>query len=287
MTGIASRNGTPTTLEICVDSSAGIAAAIAGGADRIELCSALDVGGLTPGSALAEIAVARAADAGIAVHAMIRSRSGDFAYDADEIDLAIREAIMLVDRGVQGLVFGAVRHGRIDEDATARWVKGVRTGVDRPVALVFHRAIDLVDDPVGAVDRVAALGFSHILTSGGAPTAGQAHDVIAAMVARAATPLAAAGVAAAGVAAAPVAAAPVAKGRVEVIAGSGVRPDNVAALVAATGVAAVHASASRPLAGSDARVVAMGFASAPRRVTDAGVVTRLKMALDNKSNVRQ
>ncbi len=275
MTGIASRNGTPTMLEICVDSSAGIAAAIAGGADRIELCSALDVGGLTPGSALAEIAVARAADAGIAVHAMVRSRSGDFAYDADEIDLAIREAIMLVDRGVQGLVFGAVRHGRIDEDATARWVKGVRAGTDRPVALVFHRAIDLVDDPVGAVDRVAALGFSHILTSGGAPTAGQAHDVIAAMVARAA----------AGVAAAPV--APVAAGRVEVIAGSGVRPDNVAALVAATGVAAVHASASRPLAESDARVVAMGFASAPRRVTDAGVVTRLKMALDNKSNVRQ
>ncbi len=275
MTGIASRNGTPTTLEICVDSSAGIAAAIAGGADRIELCSALDVGGLTPGSALAEIAVARAADAGIAVHAMVRSRSGDFAYDADEIDLAIREAIMLVDRGVQGLVFGAVRHGRIDEDAAARWVEGVRNGIDRPVALVFHRAIDLVDDPVGAVNRVAALGFSHILTSGGAPTAGQAHDVIAAMVARAAAP----------VAAAPV--APVAAGRVEVIAGSGLRPDNVAALVAATGVAAVHASASRPLAESDARVVAMGFASAPRRVTDAGVVTRLKMALDNKSNVRQ
>ncbi|KQR80492.1 copper homeostasis protein CutC [Sphingomonas sp. Leaf343] len=282
MTGIRSRNGTPATLEICVDSPAGIAAAIAGGADRIELCSALDVGGLTPGGALAEIAVARAADAGIAVHAMVRSRSGDFAYDADEIDLAIREAIMLVDRGVQGLVFGAVRHGRIDEDATARWVKGVRTGVDRPVALVFHRAIDLVDDPVGAVDRVAALGFSHILTSGGAPTAGQAHDVIAAMIARAAAPVAAAPVAAAGLAA-----AGLAKGRVEVIAGSGVRPDNVAALVAATGVAAVHASASRSLAESDARVVAMGFASAPRRVTDADVVTRLKMALDNKSNVRQ
>ncbi len=281
MTGIASRNGTPTTLEICVDSSAGIAAAIAGGADRIELCSALDVGGLTPGSALAEIAVARAADAGIAVHAMIRSRSGEFAYDADEIDLAIREAIMLVDRGVQGLVFGAVRHGRIDEDAAARWVRGVRAGIDRPVALVFHRAIDLVDDPVGAVDRVAALGFSHILTSGGAPTAGQAHAVIAAMVARAAAPVAAADVAAS------LAAAGAAKGRVEVIAGSGVRPDNVAALVAATGVAAVHASASRPLAESDARVVAMGFASAPRRVTDADVVTRLKMALDNKSNVRQ
>ena len=262
MTCTESRNGTRITLEICVDSPAGIGAAITGGADRIELCSALDVGGLTPGGALTEFAVARAADAGIAVHAMVRSRSGDFAYDADEIDLAIREAIMLADRGVNGLVFGAARSGEVDVDAATRWMEGVRGGIGRSAALVFHRAIDLVDDPVAAVDRIAALGFTHILTSGGAPTAGEAHDVIAAMVARAA-------------------------GRVEVIAGSGVRPENVAALVAATGVAAVHASASGIMGERDARVVAMGFASAARRTTDAGVVTGLKMALDNKSNVRQ
>lgn len=248
-------------LEICVDSVAGIDAAIGGGADRIELCSALETGGLTPSAGLTALAVERCIAAHIPVHAMVRPRSGDFAYDATELDHAIAEGVTLADQNVHGLVFGGARHGRIDSDIAERWIAAVRERIGRPLAFTFHRAIDLVDDPVAAVDMVAGLGFTHILTSGGARTAPDATDVIAAMVARAA-------------------------GRLEVIAGSGVRPDNVAALVDATGVTAVHTSASRPVGPAEARVAAMGFSVAAARCTDADIVARCKMALDNKSNVR-
>ncbi len=82
---------TRTTLEICIDSVAGCDAAIAGGADRIELCGALSVGGLTPSPGLATLVVARARAAGVRVHAMVRPRAGDFTYDAGEVATAIAQ----------------------------------------------------------------------------------------------------------------------------------------------------------------------------------------------------
>lgn len=243
-----------TTLEICIDSVAGFDAAIAGGADRVELCGALSVGGLTPSPGLTALVVARARMAGIRVHAMVRPRAGDFAYSAGEVATAIADAQALVAAGVDGLVFGAVRDGTIDEAVTEQWVAAVRT-VRGDIDLTLHRAVDLLSDPVAAVEPAVAHGFARILTSGGAVRAVDGAGVIAAMTRAAA-------------------------GRIVVMPGSGVRPDNVAALLTATGAVEVHASAGVAVPQDDALVQALGFAGPGLARTDAMVVRALRAAID-------
>lgn len=242
------------TLEICVESVAGAAAAIAGGCDQIEVCAALAMGGLTPSAGLVAAVLALARPAGVPVHAMVRPRPGGFHYDADDRALAAAEARALVASGVQGLVYGATDGGRLAIPGLADWIAAL--GPDRP-ALTLHRAIDVVDDPVAAVDQAVALGFDHILTSGAAVRAIDGAATIAAMVARA-------------------------NGRCAVIAGAGVSPANAATLVTRTGVTAVHGSASIPAAGvSDDR---FGFGPPPRRTSEA-LVRELREAIDHQSNI--
>jgi copper homeostasis protein len=243
-----------TTLEICIDSAAGADAAIAGGADRIELCGALSVGGLTPPPGLVALVVERARAAGVRVHAMVRPRAGDFAYDAPELDTAIADARALIAAGVDGLVFGAVWDGAIDGEATTRWLAAVR-GQRADIDLTLHRAVDLLVDPVAAVEPAVALGFHRILTSGGATRAVDGVGVIRAMHERAA-------------------------GRIVVMPGSGVRPENAAALLAQTGAGEVHASASVAVVQDDPRVIALGFAGPGLAQTDATVVRALRAAID-------
>ncbi len=242
------------TLEICIDSLAGCDAAIAGGADRIELCGALAVGGLTPPAGLVALVVERARAAGVRVHAMVRTRAGDFVYDADELATAIADARALVAAGVDGLVFGAVRDGAIDMAATLAWLDAVRT-LRADIDLTLHRAVDLLPDPVAAVERAAALGFHRILTSGGATAAIDGAATIAAMRAAAGD-------------------------RIVVMPGSGVKPANVAGLLAATGAREVHASAGAPLVQDDPRVTALGFVGPGLARTDPATVRALRTAID-------
>lgn len=242
-------------LEICVDSLAGVEAAILGGADRIELCSALDVGGLTPSAGLVDAARAAIRGSGVALFAMVRPRAGDFAYDDAETTLAVAEATAMIGQGVDGLVFGAVRGGDIDVATCRRWMAGVRAVAGGPLPCTFHRAIDMVADPVAAVATIAGLGFDHILTSGGALRAADGAATIRAMVAAA--------------------------GPVQVMAGAGVTPDTASALLAATGVPALHASARVAAGDVDPRLIELGFANAPRRHTDTATVAALRSALDN------
>lgn len=236
-------------LEICVDDAAGVAAAVVGGADRIELCGALELGGLTPSPGLIEHAVAT----GVPVHAMIRPRAGSFVYDMDELALMaedIRHALAL---GAAGVVVGALRpDDTLDSRALARFRM-----VSRDAALVLHRAIDLVPDPIAAVEEACALGFDKILSSGQEATALAGALTLARMV-------------------------EAADGRLSVIAGSGLTPDNVVRIARVSGVHEVHASASqagRP----DPRSVAMGFSAGPRRRTSAALVRRLRTAIEESA----
>ena len=98
------RHGARPLLEICIDDADGVAAVVAGGADRIELCGALALGGLTPSAAL----VAKAVASGVPVHAMVRPRDGDFRYDAPDVALATEEIGHMVALGVAGVVVGAM-----------------------------------------------------------------------------------------------------------------------------------------------------------------------------------
>jgi copper homeostasis protein len=236
----------PALLEICVDDSAGLRAAVAGGADRIELCSALELGGLTPSAALVEQAV----QTGCPIHMMIRPRAGGFVLAEGEAALMIEEIRLAVARGVAGVVVGALRpDGGLDREALARF-----RGAAQGATLVLHRAIDLVPDPVAAVREAVTLGYDKILSSGGAPTAILGMPVLAAMVAEAGQ-------------------------RLSIIAGSGVTPANVAQLVAETGVDEVHGSASVPGPELDAATLRLGFATGPRRHTDRIIVAQLRAAL--------
>jgi copper homeostasis protein len=235
-------------LEICADDLDGVRAAVEGGADRIELCSALAVGGLTPSPALAEAAV----ESGLFVHAMVRPRAGDFVYASDELALMIGEIRALISAGVAGVVVGATHEdGRPDREALAR-LRDAAAGTQ----IVLHRAIDLAPDLPAAVEVAASLGYDHILSSGGAESAEEGATCLARMTVAAA-------------------------GRLNIIAGSGVTADNAPDLVRITGVTAVHASASNHCAWRDSRIATFGFGGAAKRFTDASKVANLRAALDS------
>jgi copper homeostasis protein len=235
-------------LEICVDDLAGMRAAAEGGADRVELCSALALGGLSPSPAFA----AAALESGLVVHAMVRPRAGDFVYSADELLLMVAEIHAFAAVGVAGVVVGATQpDGSPDRDALAR-LRDAADGID----IVLHRAIDLAPDPCAAVELACSLGYDHVLSSGGARTAPEGSALLSKMVEAAA-------------------------GRLTVMAGSGVTVDNVADLVRLTGVRAVHASASSQSDWFDPRVAHFGFGPSEKRSTDVSRVAALRAAVVN------
>jgi copper homeostasis protein len=236
---------TLTLLEVCVDTVDGLAAAIAGGADRIELCSALSLGGLTPSHGFIQVA----AMAPIPVRAMIRPRSGSFVFTPGEIDAMRRDIDVVRAAGLAGVVIGAATETGGLDLATLQTLVAHAEGLD----VTLHRVVDLLPSGEEAVDAAVALGLSTILTSGAALTAEAGCERIAAMRVRAA-------------------------GRVEILAGGGVSAENVGRIVAKSGVRSVHASCGRTVA-SDPRAVAFGFAQPHGRETDTDLVANLRDAL--------
>ena len=148
-------------LEVCVDSLASARAAIAGGADRLELCSALIAGGLTPYAAL--LAQIRQ-ESKIPVRCLMRPRAGDFLYTPEEIQLIAAQMGPLKNAGADGFVIGCLTpEGALDGDAM-RPLLAEATGL----GLTLHRAIDVSRDLEETYRAAAALGFDTVLTSGGA-----------------------------------------------------------------------------------------------------------------------
>lgn len=238
-------------LEIAVTSPTGAATARDGGADRVELCVGLELGGLTPSQALVEAVH----ETGIPAHALIRSRPGGFVFDASEIDLMERELRAVLRSGAAGVVVGALRPDHsLDVDVLRRFVATAKEVRDT-AEVTLHRAIDHAADPVAAVALLAEIGFTRVLTSGGKPTAVAGATTIARMVDAA--------------------------GPVQVMAGAGVTPADVPALLA-TGAAAVHLSAKRPAADNAHAGVPMGGADdgAAHFVTDLEVVRAARAAVD-------
>lgn len=229
-------------LEICVDDVAGLDAAVAGGADRIELCSALGSGGLTPSRGF----MATAAKAPIPVYALIRPRIGDFTYSAAEVSVMEADIAAARDVGLAGVVIGATNaDAKLDADVIRRLVRAA-DGLD----LTLHRAIDVVADMDAALELAVELGFSRILTSGGARHAEEGMETLTKLASRSA-------------------------GRISIMPGGGVRPQNAARLLALPGIRELHASCSEASA-SDARLVELGFSSETTRRTDADTVRALK-----------
>lgn len=235
----------PPLLEVCVDSPAGLLAAVDGGADRLELCSALALGGLSPTWALMMLA----AEHEIPAVAMIRPRPGDFVWTEDEIDHMQGEIDDVLEAGLDGIVIGANRpDGRLDAKTLRKLLTDIPPDVDR----VLHRCIDLTPDPVEAVDTAIALGFTRILTSGGASRADEALGTLRAMFDRA-------------------------RDRIEIMPGSGITPDTLGRF-ALLPLISVHASCAVALP-QNAKAVALGFTAPERKETDADTVLMMREAL--------
>jgi copper homeostasis protein len=157
-------------LEVCVDTAEGLEAAIAGGADRIELCSSLGEGGLTPSAGL----MALAGRQGVPVRAMIRPRAGDFTFDAAEVAVMCGDIRAARDAGLAGVVIGALDAAGALDRAVLEGLMAAASGM----GVTLHRAVDLLPSPREAVEVARALGIDTILTSGGALKAPEGSDEI-------------------------------------------------------------------------------------------------------------
>ena len=145
--------------EICVDSVAGVRAARAAGAGRVELCADLLEGGTTPSRGM--IRRARTV-AGIGLHVIIRPRGGDFLFDDDEFAVMEADIDTAKDEGADGVVIGLLKpDGTIDAERTRALVARAR-----PLSVTFHRAFDMTPDPFGALETLIGLGVDRVLTSG-------------------------------------------------------------------------------------------------------------------------
>lgn len=186
-------------------------AAESGGADRIELCAAISVGGLTP--SLGTLIEAKK-QVRIPLMAMVRPRAGGFCYSDADFAVMRRDAAILLEHGADGIVFGILHSdGSVDAKRCGKMLElaGGRQSV-------FHRAFDVVPDPLRALEELIDLGFTRVLTSGQQKTAVEGSELIRRLIDRA-------------------------SGRIEVLPGSGVRAHNVERLIHATGCTQAHMTA--------------------------------------------
>lgn len=237
----------PVLLEVCVDSAEGLAAAIRGGADRIELCSCLALGGLTPPPGL----IALAARSPVPVYAMIRPRAGHFIYDGDNQAAMLADIDAVRASGLAGVVLGAsMPDGRLDARLLERLCRHAEG-----LGITLHRAFDLVPDPMEALEQAVDLGVERVLTSGLRQSAVDGLDRLRDLVIRAGD-------------------------RISIMPGSGIKPSNVEQVLRQTGAREVHSSCRRPVAGADAKAMAFGFQAGADAETSADTVRQMRAILD-------
>jgi copper homeostasis protein len=165
-------------LEISVESLEAALAAERGGADRIELCDHLSLGGVTPS---AEIVCAVHAQVRLPIFVMIRPRAGDFVYSTAEFADMKRSIASAKESGVEGVVLGILtKDHRVDAERTRELVE-----LAKPLRVTFHRAFDEASDLRQALGEVIKTGAHRILTSGGARSAPEGAAVLAELVAAA------------------------------------------------------------------------------------------------------
>lgn len=196
------------TIEVCINSVPSAIAAEAGGAHRVELCAALPEGGTTPSIGTVKKTLEQIQ---IPVFPIIRPRGGDFIYNEVELETMIEDIKAFCSLGVHGFSLGVLdANGRLDKVANARLIKACQ---GRPVTL--HRAFDRTCNLEEELEVAIALGFSRILTSGGAISAPKGAGMLSQLVLQAGD-------------------------RISIMAGAGIRPDNVREIVTKTRVKEVH-----------------------------------------------
>lgn len=202
-------------LEICVDSVESAIAAQRGGAQRVELCSDLLEGGITPSPGLLEM-VRRLVE--IEVFAMVRPRAGDFFYTNHELKVMKADIQHARRLGADGIVLGVLdADGYVDVPRTRELVE-----LAAPLPVTFHRGVDVSADRIDSLERIVASGARRVLTSGGKRRVIEALSTVAEMIERAA-------------------------GRITVMTGGGLNAENIRAVAEATGATEFHASLTTQL----------------------------------------
>lgn len=199
--------------EVCCGSADDAILAAQAGADRIELNTALQFGGLTPSPGEFSLVRERVK---IPVLCMLRTRPGGFCYTDAEFETILRDARYFLENGADGVVFGFLRQDGTVDTARCRELTELADGREA----VFHRAFDVCRDPIRAIDALAELGVKRILTSGGRPSAEEGIGALRRFVEHAA-------------------------GRIEILAGGGVRRHNFEKILRETGCRQVHFTCHR------------------------------------------
>ncbi|WP_394242037.1 copper homeostasis protein CutC [Vibrio astriarenae] len=222
-------------IEVCIDHLESLPLAIEGGASRIELCSSLDLGGLTPSYGL----MCRAAKLSrVPVYAMIRPRQGDFLYNEYDVELMCLDIEAAATAGLQGIVTGVLTaEGHLDMPAMSKLVD---TAKANGLGVTFHRAIDQCADIEQALEQIIRLGCERVLTSGQACSAHEGISTLRALVEQA-------------------------DGRISIMAGAVVNAQNVNDIVTQTHVNEVH------LSGKTTRNSQMTFVSNAAQMGNAEV----------------
>lgn len=198
-------------VEVCVDGIDGVIAAKAAGAQRVELCADLALGGTTPSAGLVRAAL----EVGIEIVVLVRPRAGDFLYTSSEFDVMLRDVEFARSSGAGGVAIGVLTGaGGIDRERCAHLVDAAGT-----LDVCFHRAFDGTSDAFAALEALIELGFARVLSSGQAQTVSAGAARLRGLV-------------------------EVAAGRIQIMPGGGVRQENIRSIVAATGASAIHFSAA-------------------------------------------
>ncbi|MGF1753524.1 copper homeostasis protein CutC [Vibrio makurazakiensis] len=241
-------------IEVCIDNLESLHNAILGGADRIELCSSLALGGLTPSFGMMKQA---ASISTVPVYAMIRPRQGDFIFDNDDMHCMLNDIEASSSAGLHGVVLGVLTaDGGIDIPKMQQLSEKAHA---LKLGITFHRAIDQCSDYQLALEQVIELGCERVLTSGLASNAALGIDVLANMVTQA-------------------------KGRIDIMAGAGVSAENAIAIKNATKVPALHLSgkSTRPSVMNQSSSAKMGSDNVDDYqipVTDINKISAIKAAL--------
>ena len=204
-------NAKSYNLEACVASFESVKQAIAGGADRLELCMHLSCGGLTPSPGLIRQTIEYSS---VPVNILVRPRAGNFVYNKSELEVIECDIRYAHEIGASGIVCGFLREdGSLDKEKTRYFRE-----LTRPLSFTFHRAFDLCPDPFQALEDIIECGCDRILTSGQMNSAPEGIDLIAKLIEKAA-------------------------GRIIIMPGGGINAENVSGFLE-KGVTEVHASGS-------------------------------------------
>lgn len=221
-------------IEVCCTTLDEAREAAAGDAIRVELCTAISCGGVTPGYGMIQ-SVAKAG-LGVAVHVLIRAREGGFCYSESEVEAMCRDIAFCREAGADGVVIGALTAAGEVDMAACRRMMAAAAGM----SVTFHRAFDICPAPQKALEDVIALGCRRLLTSGQEASAAAGAGLIARLREQAA-------------------------GRIILMPGAGINPGNIAEVEQKTGATEFHSTAALDFADTAYRGHAVSFSPNPQK----------------------